>query len=84
MEEALIVDQQNYYKLVLTKCREDNVCNHKDIVNIYENIFKKNLSVEVKILIFERLNHSLELEEMKVIILNLILFLKKNNKKFSF
>ena len=36
--------------------------NNKDIVNCYENIFKKYLSVEVIIPILERLNHTLELQ----------------------
>ncbi len=36
--------------------------NHKDIIKVYENIFKKYLSVEVFIPILERINHSFELE----------------------
>ncbi len=70
--------------MVFTKCRADNVCNHKYIVNIYENIFKKYLSVEVKIPIFERLNHSLELGGNDGYYFKLDTFLKNNNKKFSF
>lgn len=36
--------------------------NHKDIIKVYENMFKKYLSVEVFIPILERINHSFELE----------------------
>ena len=58
--------------------------NHKDIVNTYENIFKKYLSVEVMIPIFERLNHTLELGGNDGYYFKLDSFLKKNNQKFSF
>ena len=58
--------------------------NHKDIVNTYENIFKKYLSVEVMIPIFERLNRSLELGGNDGYYFKLDSFLKKNNQKFSF
>ncbi len=58
--------------------------NHEDIVNVYENIFKKYSSVEVIIPIFERLNQTFELGGNDGYYFKLDSFLKKNNKKFSF
>ena len=58
--------------------------NHKDIVNCYENIFKKYLSVEVIIPILERLNHTLELQGDDGYYFKVDSFLQKNNVKYSF
>ncbi len=57
--------------------------NHKDIVNTYENIFNKYLSVEVLIPILERLNNTFELGGNDGYYFKLDSFLKKNNKKYS-